>query len=431
MLWTKLKRLFDLKTLIFSLSLSCVWIFFSDFLVHQGFYDYFDIQAVQTAKGLVYVTCLSLLLSYFHQREKNVLKTQQEDYSRLFSDSPQILAIYRLSDYRILDANQRAVEYYGYERDELLGMSVLDLRPKEERKKLLAVLNSDNIESSENMTWIHQKKSGEEFPVKVYGREIVFQSTSCRLVTVSDVTDIRAAQELSAINSKLITLGEVSANIGHEIQNPLSIMELTLNKLEDQLEHDRYLVKYSKELDLLNSSIHRVSDTISSLQRLSRGDAESERDEVLASLLIKESTILMRQQLEMHSVHLEFGHLPEVKIYCHAGQITQVILNILKNALDSLLVSDLGPRKIRIDASVDKQQERIQIAIQNNGPLLSEDTIEDLFTPFFTTKGKARGTGLGLPLSRKIVERHGGELQCKVIRGKTHFIIDLPLGEKA
>jgi two-component system sensor kinase FixL len=427
----KIKKNLDLKTFFLCLVLSIVWILYSDFLVHQGLYNYFDLHFVQTLKGLIYVTFLSFLLAYFHQREKNALKNKQVDYTRLFFESPQILAIYELNTYQILDANQRAVEHYGYSRNELLSMTIFDLRSDKEKIKLKSVLDSEGVRAADDMVWIHKKKGGEQFPVKIFGYEICFKSMPCRIVTVTDVTELRAAEELTLINSKLITLGEVSANIGHEIQNPLSIMDLTLGKLEKQLQKQGMYEENINELELLNSSILRVSDTVSSLQRLSRGEIESDRDEVLISLFVKESTILIRQQLDLYAVSLEFGYLPEVKMYCHSGQLTQVFLNIIKNALDALIEADVQYKLIKIYANLDNVAEKVQIYIQNNGPLLEEDVIDELYTPFFTTKEKGQGSGLGLPLSQKIVVAHGGKLKYEVIDGLVHFMIELPLGKKA
>lgn len=422
----KIADTIDLKTFTLIFLISVSWIIFSDYLVHSSIYKYFDAQYVQTAKGIFYITILSLLLAYSHKREKKALVRRQEDFSRLFYDSPQAMMIFSVEDHAILDVNLAAEQLYGYSKEEFLGLTVFDIRPPEERSKFKEF--SQNIASHPIIykgKWVHLRKNGETFPVEVYARQTSFKGKKSRLATLLDITEMSAAEELAQIQSKMIILGEVSANIGHEIKNPLSIISLASQKLRQDLESNQLDDKFCEELDAIDHGVVRMSETINSLQRLSRNESSDKKEFIYLSALIKESVILMKRLFEHMSVKIEVGHLPEVKILCHQGEMTQVLLNLMKNAYDALISNQVDSKLISIESM--REENKIFIRVRNNGPKIDLSIAEQIFKPYFTTKKKQDGTGLGLPISRKIVVSLGGRLYLDLDSEDTVFVIELPV----
>ncbi|MHC5730364.1 MAG: sensor histidine kinase, partial [Nostoc sp.] len=130
----------------------------------------------------------------------------------------------------------------------------------------------------------------------------------------------------------------------------------------------------------------------------------------------------------------DYGNLPQVE--CFPGQLNQVFMNILANAIDALDESNTGrtfkeikdnPNRIIIKTSL--VNEGVKIAIADNGKGMNEDIKQKIFDHLFTTKGVGKGTGLGLAIARQIVEEtHGGKLSFNSVLGKgTEFVIEIPL----
>lgn len=133
----------------------------------------------------------------------------------------------------------------------------------------------------------------------------------------------------------------------------------------------------------------------------------------------------------------EYGQLPLVE--CYPGQLNQVFMNIICNAIDAILETHIGktyeeicanPGKIVIKTQLENDQS-ISIRITDNGPGMTKDVSAKLFDPFFTTKPVGQGTGLGLSISHQIItEKHGGKLYCNTAPGEgTEFVIEIPVGE--
>jgi signal transduction histidine kinase len=124
----------------------------------------------------------------------------------------------------------------------------------------------------------------------------------------------------------------------------------------------------------------------------------------------------------------EYSNLPLVE--CYAGQINQVLMNIISNAIDAMEEVNLENPEIRIATKI-LEDNRIAIYIADNGPGVPENVAKHIFDPFFTTKEVGKGTGLGLSISYQIiVENHGGLLLCTpILTGGTQFSIEIPMGQ--
>ncbi len=267
--------------------------------------------------------------------------------------------------------------------------------------------------------------------------------------------DLKQTQTQLVQAEKMSGLGQMVAGIAHEINNPVSFIYGNLTYLKDYIESLLKLVKlyqhgdreaeiqeYTKEieLDYLIDDLHkiinsikigaeRITEIVLSLRNFSRLD-HSETKEVNIHEGI-DSTLLILQNRLKQTVDIEiiknYSNLPLVD--CFPGQLNQVFMNIISNAIDVLdNYNSKISGQITIATEVADTNSLI-IRIADNGPGITQEVKAKLFDPFFTTKPVGKGTGLGLSISYQIVvEKHKGRLWCESELGRgTEFWIEIPL----
>lgn len=240
------------------------------------------------------------------------------------------------------------------------------------------------------------------------------------LVSAKDVSDYKQIEQTAYQNDKLAMLGKISASIAHEIRNPLTAIRGFIQLLRPHLLHlgkDEYARIILMEID-------RANDIICEFLNSSKPSAPQTSVINVASLL-KEVVLLTESEALMngYQIILHDRALP-LYISVDVKQIKQVILNIIKNAMDA--IKDLGhehPGMIQIH--LEQLHKNVQIQISDNGKGMDHNTLSRLFDPFFTTK--ETGTGLGLSVSYRIIKNHGGYISVESEMGVgTQFMISLP-----
>ncbi|MBW4681312.1 MAG: AAA family ATPase [Microcoleus vaginatus WJT46-NPBG5] len=261
---------------------------------------------------------------------------------------------------------------------------------------------------------------------------------------------------------KISSLGQLVAGVAHEVNNPVSFINGNLHHatqyVKDLLKHLQLYQKYlpavpneiledAEEIDLeflmedlpkmlssMQVGTDRIKEIMQSLRNFSRVDtAEKKPTDIHAgidsTLMILQHRLKAKGEQKAIVVVKEYGELPLVE--CYAGQLNQVFMNLLANAIDAMQEARLTSEKeIRIRTEL-VENNRIAIQIQDNGPGMTEAIQSKLFEPFFTTKPVGKGTGLGLSISHQIiVEKHGGNLQCFSDPGQgAKFVIEIPTQE--
>ncbi|MEO1375598.1 MAG: response regulator [Cyanobacteria bacterium J06635_10] len=269
---------------------------------------------------------------------------------------------------------------------------------------------------------------------------------------------------------KISSLGQLVAGVAHEINNPIGFISTNLyyadqyiedllklvhlfqancsnpgSEVEEQIEA-MDLEHIEKDLPKLISSMKLGTDTIKgimqSLRNFSRSDGKSKRfvdihEGIEATLMILQHRLKAYPKRPAIQVLKDYSILP--KVQCYPGQLNQVFMNLLANAIDVLEESMIAYQysadnyhliknpQIRIVTTIDKHKVTVKIA--DNGKGMSESVQGEIFQPFFTTKPEGKGTGLGLSISHQIItENHGGNLLCISNPGKgTEFLIQIPL----
>lgn len=280
---------------------------------------------------------------------------------------------------------------------------------------------------------------------------------------------------------KMATLGQLMAGVGHEINNPLSYItgyiDLSNDAVKNLIHHLRlyqekfpnpgveieqdaenidleyFLKNLPKMLSGMQVGTERLIEISKSLRTFSRADTDSKvlaniHEGLDSTLMILQYRLKAKDNRPEIQVIKNYGNIPTVK--CYLGQLNQVFMNILANAIDAIASrfandacedSNQGrtfdeiqakPNTITLTTEVTQDNQSVLIKIKDNGTGMSEEVKSRIFDQLFTTKPVGKGTGLGLSISRQIVVKaHGGSLSCNTVLGEgTEFAIAIPIDQK-
>jgi signal transduction histidine kinase len=226
-------------------------------------------------------------------------------------------------------------------------------------------------------------------------------------------TRLVQSEHLLERQQKLATLGTLAAGIAHEIRNPLTSLKARLYTLE---KHLQVAPAAQKDTDIIKSEISRLERIVKDVLSFAR-PSDPKLETLTAETVIREVQGLMSPDLEGRGLQLVVESTPELIIRADSGHLKQVLINLVRNAAEALDVGGtviLRTRATRAPLG-GRESEAVILEVADNGRGISPEAEKHLFDPFFSTK--ETGTGLGLPIAARIVERHGGMLQYQTRPG--------------
>jgi len=334
-------------------------------------------------------------------------------------------AIYSTSpDGTITSWNRAAEQLYGYTPEEAVGLSVARLAPPERQAEVdrnLKILNHGGRVASYRTE--RMRKDGTRWPALLSVSAL--RNARCEIVGTSaiarDISAEKQTEEAMRRSEKLATAGRLAASIAHEINNPLeAVLNLLYLARHDSRHAADYLTQAEQEVGRVARLAQQALGFVRDASAPSSMDPAAIMDEILQ---------LYSRKLDSRRIRVTRRYRGSCQVSGYSGELRQLLANLLVNALDAM--PDGGSLQVRVTTGSDwsSGREGVRIIVADNGSGIPRDHLRQIFEPFYTTK-KDTGTGLGLWVSRGIVQKHGGSIRVRSRAGGrstgTVFSIFLP-----
>ena len=344
---------------------------------------------------IIYIYDITMIseINYQLNEVKEEVQEKNEKLKLLLDATMEAIILFK--DDLIIDCNQIAVELFNYSsKEELLNK---DLKKLIFNKKILEKIHDKPIEAN----ILREDKTS--FKALINIKDTNHNSQIFKILTIVDVSEIRRKENLLAEQTKLAAMGEMMGNIAHEWRQPLNIISITASG-----------TKIKKELDLLTDeflldSLKQISDTTAHLSDTIDVFKDFFKDNKEKSLFnlsqnISNTLSLLESILKENRILVNLNLDNDIYIYNFANEFSQAIINILHNANDAIK-NKLDADDIRIiNISTRQEKNKAIIEITDNAGGIAKDVIKKIFEPYFTTKHKYQGTGLGLYMTHKIIK---------------------------
>jgi histidine kinase len=366
------------------------------------------------------------------------LRESEEQYRSLFNSGPNPIFVLDRETLEILDANPRAEEAYGYSKKELTGKPFRDLGTFEYKDEYLMYVAKDDWPKGYAITQKvrHFKKGNKPFYVNVYSCLIKYQERDAIILATTDITEMieKDAQLVQA--GKMTSLGEMSAGIAHELNQPLNTIKMGNEFLKMMIEEGKKIPEedLSQVVNEASAQVDRAAEIINRLREFGR-KADFTKEKVNINKPIKGVIDLIGQQLRLQNIELELD-LDETipPIQAHNNRLEQVFFNMVTNAQDAINQkkasgTESGNHFISIRSSV--EGDRVAVTISDNGSGIQVEEKDRIFEPFFTTKEVGKGMGLGLSITYGIVRDYDGSIHAESREGGgTTFKLTFPSAQE-
>lgn len=359
---------------------------------------------------------------------KNEIFQEKQKLSTIIEFIPDLLWIKDINGVYIL-CNKRFEDFFGFPQKEIIGKTDYDFVPRELadffREHDKSAMNSDIPFTNE-----------EEIQFASDGHKEYLQTTKLSIRDLNgnimgvlglgrDITTLKETEELMIVQSRHAAMGEMISMIAHQWRQPISAIAMGANNILADIELELLNEKVLNETanDILNKT-KELSKTIDDFRNFFR--PQKDKEVVSIEDIFSNTFEVVGKSLEHHSVNVikEFDYHDKITTY--SRELMQVLINILKNAKEALTEHTKEQREITISV-VEGASKKISIKICNNGGTIPKDIIDKVFDPYFSTKDEKQGTGLGLYISKTIVEKHlKGTIKVKNIEDGVCFTINLP-----
>ncbi len=345
------------------------------------------------------------------------LENQLAWYKSFFDNATDAVFIVQPETWSVLDANEYAATLLGLEKNQLIGAGLSQFR---RIFKLLKKTSSPSVLSE--LSFDHP--NGEPIMLEVSARFVKYEDDYLIQAIARDVSEQHALTDKMVQADKLVLLGQLSAGVAHEIRNPLAAVNLNLQLLKRVIKEED--PSYNNVVSALQGvdRISRIVEVTLNFSRPAMPDIKGMNiNSLIPNVLDMVAMTLKRKEIQVDLKLAE--NLPNVA--ADAKQMQQVFINLITNAADAIK----GKGSIIIESYLEtalraNEGDYIVVSITDNGIGMAPEELQKIFNPFFTRK--AEGTGLGLPITQRIMHQHTGiiDVESKLGDGTT-FYIKLPV----
>lgn len=348
---------------------------------------------------------------------------------------------------RVVGCNRRAHESLGMTREEFVGMWLWDFYPNFRPEAMEAFWHDLKHAGQLTAESRHRRKDGSVFPVEVTSNYVEFDGQEYAFSYAMDITGRKAAEtalrELNANlearvrqevannrekdhlliqQSRLAAMGEMMGNIAHQWRQPINALSLVLANIKDAFEFGQLDEDYlDGQMERGINLIHKMSTTIDDFRNFFRPDRTPQPFSLAKAA--RDATMIV--ELAYAHARIDLALQVEAEAICQGlpNEYAQVVLNLLSNAKDAIV--ERGVDNGRVDIRIGQDEGRGSLILTDNGGGIPEDVLPKVFDPYFTTREK--GTGIGLYMSRMIIENMGGRIEVANVNGGVQVTLTTPL----
>jgi PAS domain S-box-containing protein len=388
---------------------------------------------------------LSLLASFYihNKNNQNILIEEkvkkrtkelfesEERYKKLVETSPFSIIVHQ--NKKISFSNNCASSLIGEtSSEELIGKSIDNFISIDD------IPSQNELNAQEAPIFFETKlkrNDGKIVSVEIANISIFYKEKLSSMLIMQDITRRKKAEDRLIQREKLANIGELTAGITHELNQPLNIINMSADGCILKAEKQKLSIEYAlKKFDIISSQCSRINDIIKHMRGFSHKDNS---DFAIFSIMeaIYSSIFLAKRPLKNDNIKLNVnfkdGEFENLKTKGIRVQIEQVIINLINNARDAIIEKRKNTNSDfvgNIDFEMNKNQntQTVLITIKDNGTGIKQENLNHMFDPFFTTKDAQKGTGLGLSISYDIINRMGGELDATNTENGAMFTIKIP-----
>lgn len=380
-----------------------------------------------------------LYLIYKEDQYRTNIDENNKKLSSVFKDADSGIALIDLKG-KFTEVNDAYCDILGYGENELLGLSCLELSLEEDKHDVIETLHKAYEEghvSKKRKVCI--KKDGSivniEFSLTLLPSKDAFivvvnpledklklerLNNNLQSEVDKSIEDLRLKDAMLAQQSKLAAMGEMIDSIAHQWMQPIGIIKMRIQTLE--LDHQLKELNDEKIEEVIDSSLGQIDHLINTMNEFRKFFRPSQDiEEVSLHSMIDSSILLVQDELIKNSIRTVITGEVDAKVKVNSSEFKHVIINIINNAKDAFIENEIKERMVLFN--VLNKDKKVSLYITDNAGGIPENIIDHVFEPNFTTKAKGKGTGIGLYMTKQIIDKNKAKIVAKNLDDGVCFII--------
>lgn len=392
------------------------------------------------------------------QKKSRELSKQKELFEKIYYESSDGIFLYLLKEKKIIDCNDVSFKLLGYEnKEEFLKLKDKDLFPMYQidgscsTKRIEKMFDIALKKGSNSFEFLYKKKDDSSIWLEVVVTSILIDGQELLHIVWRDINERKKMEERLNIltykleekveeevrkneektkqlieQSRLAQMGEMISMIAHQWRQPLTAISATTNNLLIKMMIDKNIEKeeFQNEITLISKYSQHLSMTINDFRNFFRTDKE--KTETTLEAIIESSLSIMKSSLKSYNIKILKDYKCNKNFELFSTEVGQVIINLIKNAEDTLVEKQIANPYIKIKTY--KDNSFVVLEISDNAKGVPLNIINKIFDPYFSTKKDKDGTGLGLYMSKIIINEHcKGKLSVSNSKNGAVFKVEIPI----